>query len=216
MALKNHDWKDHANAQLSKALALAITLLLFAFLLAPRGEQAKVEEKTSAVAETTDAPADTREKEETPQEDLDLDIQDIIPEFELTDAEIDIERMAEISQQTGDIQRTTSSGLTAVVDESPLRFNVYEDPPVNNTAIRPLYPEFARKAGVKGTVVLEVEILADGRVGNIRVVESVQPGPGGLDEAAIAAVRAVSWQPAKSGGNPVSVAIILPIEFKLN
>jgi len=44
----------------------------------------------------------------------------------------------------------------------------------------------------------------------------VQPGPGGLDEAAIEAVRKVRFQPGKSSGNPVDTTVIVPIEFKLN
>jgi len=68
---------------------------------------------------------------------------------------------------------------------------------------------------VQGTVVLEVEVYDDGAVGEIRVQRSVQSGPGGLDEAAINAVRKIRFKPGRSGGNPVNTTVIIPIEFKL-
>jgi len=67
MAAKIIDWKDHANAQFSKALALAITLILFGFLVMPRMESQQSKEE-SALAEMAEAPPDQREKEEDVQE----------------------------------------------------------------------------------------------------------------------------------------------------
>jgi protein TonB len=57
-----------------------------------------------------------------------------------------------------------------------------------------------------------VEVLKDGSIRNIHVKRSV---PGGLDEAAIEAVRKVRFQPGKSSGQPVDVLLIIPVEFKL-
>ncbi|MCK9333345.1 MAG: energy transducer TonB, partial [Candidatus Cloacimonetes bacterium] len=98
-------------------------------------------------------------------------------------------------------------------DERPANFVPYDDPPVVIGSISPVYPEFAKRNGVQGTVVLEVEVLKDGSVRNIHVKKSV---PGGLDEAAIEAIRKVRFQPGKSSGQPVDVLLIIPVEFKLN
>ncbi|MDD2230625.1 MAG: TonB family protein, partial [Candidatus Cloacimonetes bacterium] len=43
----------------------------------------------------------------------------------------------------------------------------FDDPPLPIGSINPVYPEFARKNGIQGTVVLEVEVLKDGSVRNI-------------------------------------------------
>ena len=69
---------------------------------------------------------------------------------------------------------------------------------------------------MQGIVTLEVDVYKDGTVGNIKVVRSVQPGPGGLDEAAINAVKRVRFQPGKSSGNAVDTRVTIPVEFKLN
>ncbi|MDY0381899.1 MAG: energy transducer TonB, partial [Candidatus Cloacimonadaceae bacterium] len=114
--------------------------------------------------------------------------------------------------EIGDITKTTTGSLNQV-DERPANFVPYDDPPVVIGSINPVYPEFAKRNGVQGTVVLEVEVLKDGSIRNIHVKRSV---PGGLDEAAIEAVRKVKFQPGKSSGQPVDVLLIIPVEFKLN
>ncbi|HOY83710.1 MAG TPA: TonB family protein [Candidatus Syntrophosphaera sp.] len=126
------------------------------------------------------------------------------------------EQRAQALQIFGNYQATTSSSLQASDDELPPGFEPFEDAPVPIGGINPVYPDFAKRAGVQGTVVLEVEVFKDGRVGNVEVQRSVQSGPGGLDEAAIAAVKAARFQPGKMNGNPVNTLFILPIEFQLN
>ncbi len=100
-------------------------------------------------------------------------------------------------------------------EERHVQFVPYEDPPVIIGNLAPVYPDAAKRARIQGMVILEVEVYNDGTVGEIRVMRSVQAGPGGLDEAAIAAVRKVRFQPARSGGKSVNSTVIIPIEFKL-
>jgi len=216
MALRSYDWKDHANAQFSKALALAITLMLFAFLVTPRMESQHSKEET-AMAEMAEAPPDQREKEEDVQEqEIEIDIPVFSEELATEDTPELAEQRAQALQIFGNYQATTSSSLQASDDELPPGFEPYEDPPVPIGGINPVYPDFAKRAGVQGTVVLEVEVYKDGRVGNVEVQRSVQSGPGGLDEAAIAAVKAARFQPGKMNGNPVNTLVILPLEFRIN
>jgi len=61
-------------------------------------------------------------------------------------------------------------------------------------------------------VILEAEVLKDGSVRDIRVRRGVG---GGLDEAAIEAVRKVKFQPGKSSGQPVDCLVIIPVEFRI-
>ncbi|MBN2416108.1 energy transducer TonB [bacterium] len=75
-----------------------------------------------------------------------------------------------------------------------------------------VYPDMARLAGIEGTVVLNVHILTDGTVDEIRMLQSVSKV---LDDAAEAAVRSVKWLPAKQREDPVAVWFAVPIEFKL-
>jgi protein TonB len=59
------------------------------------------------------------------------------------------------------------------------------------------YPEQARRLGIEGTVTLFVELTADGRVEDVRIVES--SGHAILDNAAIKGFYAVGRFPGKSG-----------------
>jgi TonB family protein len=78
------------------------------------------------------------------------------------------------------------------------------------------YPEQARLAGVEGRVHVIALIDSSGAV----VDSWAQPGsvpPGfGLEEAAVSAVRAVRWKPAKQAGKPVAAQIAVPVIFKLS
>jgi TonB family protein len=97
-------------------------------------------------------------------------------------------------------------------DETPVYFYPYEDVPIPITRISPVYPEFARRNRIQGTVVLELEILKDGSIRNIVVRRSVP----GLDEAAIEAVRKVRFIPGQIDGKPIDTLLIVPLEFKLD
>lgn len=76
-----------------------------------------------------------------------------------------------------------------------------------------VYPEIARKAGVEGRVTVQAQIDVDGTVLRTKVVQSL--GPNGCDEAAIDAIKAVKWKPAKQRDRPVKVWIAVPVDFKL-
>lgn len=60
---------------------------------------------------------------------------------------------------------------------------------------------------------LELEVLADGTVGLIRVLE--EPGYPRLVAAAIDAARRMRFEPAKSDGRPVRSVVRLPVRFVL-
>jgi len=77
-----------------------------------------------------------------------------------------------------------------------------------------VYPELARKAGVQGKVVVQVQISAKGEVIKTKVI--VPLGNSGCNEAAVAAIKSVKWEPAKQRDKPVTVWISIPIWFRLN
>jgi protein TonB len=77
----------------------------------------------------------------------------------------------------------------------------------------PLYPKAAQERGEKGTVLVEVEVLASGRCGGIRVLAS--SGHVALDEAAVRAVRRWVFRPARRFNQPVPFVVEIPITFRL-
>ncbi|MDD3102816.1 MAG: TonB family protein [Candidatus Cloacimonetes bacterium] len=97
-------------------------------------------------------------------------------------------------------------------DDGSKEFISYYEPPMLLDKISPIYPKKAKKNLIQGTVVLEVQVLKDGSVGNINVKRSV---PGGLDQAAIEAVKKVRFCPGKRNGKPVIELMMIPIEFRL-
>lgn len=77
----------------------------------------------------------------------------------------------------------------------------------------PSYPPLARARGLDGEVVLNVQILSDGRVGDVYVVSS--PGHPLLENEAIAAVKSWTFFPATEDGQAVSSNKKVRIPFRL-
>ncbi len=78
--------------------------------------------------------------------------------------------------------------------------------------VRPAYPRLARRLGKEGKVVLRLFIDKDGRLLNMEIVERAGFG---FDEAAIYAVKASTFKPARMNGMSVASTALLPIIFKL-
>ncbi len=92
----------------------------------------------------------------------------------------------------------------------------YEKPPAPIKQVPPLYPIHIQKQKIQGQVWLEVELLVDGSVGQIEVKQSLQSGPGGLDESAVNAVKQWRFKPAESDGKPVPCWVTFPVTFSLD
>ncbi|MEZ5504459.1 MAG: energy transducer TonB [Gammaproteobacteria bacterium] len=78
---------------------------------------------------------------------------------------------------------------------------------------KPAYPSMSRRRGEEGTVMLELLVLKDGSVGDIRVKES--SGYPRLDRSALEAVRRWRYTPAQQGGKPIEYRYLQPITFGL-
>jgi protein TonB len=84
---------------------------------------------------------------------------------------------------------------------------------IPKSRVSPRYPMAAQRLGVGGTVVLETMILADGSVGEIRIIQD--PGAkAGLGKAAVAAVRKWRYEPAIRDGEPVAAPLRIQVSFK--
>ncbi len=81
------------------------------------------------------------------------------------------------------------------------------------TYCQPVYPRQSRLLGEQGTVVLFVEIGADGRPGAIVVTKS--SGHTRLDAAAVQALRKATFVPARRRGEPVPSVKRIAIAFRL-
>lgn len=77
----------------------------------------------------------------------------------------------------------------------------------------PPYPRVARRRGYEGTVLLEVLVTEEGRVGELRVVES--SGHDLLDKASLRAVEAWRFSPGRRGDRVVAMRVFVPVRFRL-
>ena len=89
---------------------------------------------------------------------------------------------------------------------------VDETGPVPKSTPLPVYPEFARKALIDGTVVLQILVNADGVVRNVKVIKGVS----GIDQAAVDIVKQWTFWPARKNGEPVAAWTTVPFVFKVS
>lgn len=100
---------------------------------------------------------------------------------------------------------------TAAAREEPVLSPRVDAGHLSNPA--PRYPASSRRLGEQGTVMLEVLILPDGSVGDLRVKQT--SGHLRLDAAALNAVRQWRYQPARKGGKPIAYWYLQPVVFSL-
>ncbi|MFH1313177.1 MAG: M56 family metallopeptidase [Candidatus Eisenbacteria bacterium] len=137
-----------------------------------------------------------------------------------------LDKSAEEAVRKWKFEPATEAGtpieMTIVI---PVRFRLdgkekplgVESPPelIDQPTIKPVYPEDARKAGISGKVVLEVQVKKDGSTGKIEVTEGVEGYPS-LSESAIEALSTWKFKPATRDGKPIDMTIAIPVAFRLD
>jgi TonB family protein len=83
--------------------------------------------------------------------------------------------------------------------------------PVATRKVDPAYPLELMRQNLSGTVILHAVILANGRVGTVRVLRSVDDR---LDQFASDAIAKWQFQPAMKNGSPVAVEATFWIPFR--
>lgn len=86
--------------------------------------------------------------------------------------------------------------------------------PIDGQTPAPRYPVAAMRAGESGTVMVRVEVGADGVPVGIGIEQSSHSRE--LDRAAMEAVRQWRFNPAQQDGQPVPSTLVIPIDFNLN
>jgi TonB family protein len=81
--------------------------------------------------------------------------------------------------------------------------------------VQPRYTSQAMVSKISGLIVLEAVVRADGTVGAVRVVKSLDPKLG-LDRAAIDAAKQWIFKPGTRRGQAVDVIVTLILEFRLH
>ena len=104
------------------------------------------------------------------------------------------------------------AGVETVAPAAPKRISA---PRILNK-VEPDYPEDARQDGAVGTVGVKIEVLENGRPGDVQLVSS--SGRQSFDEAAMQAVRKWRFVPAQeaASGQPIRCFTTLAVVFNLN
>ncbi len=95
------------------------------------------------------------------------------------------------------------------VSNAPVRVGGRILPPRLVSSVLPIYPEIAQQARVSGTVVIDATIDKAGNVAKMRVIS----GPELLRDAALSALRRWKYEPSKLNGQPISVEMVVSIQF---
>lgn len=90
---------------------------------------------------------------------------------------------------------------------------VREAAPLYRVNPPPEYPGIARKRGYQGTVVLEVLVDQNGRVGDLRLFAS--SGHSILDRSAMASVKGWLFEPGMKWGKKIDMWVRVPVRFEL-
>jgi protein TonB len=104
-------------------------------------------------------------------------------------------------------------------DDEPPLFVPYDEPPEIIGGYAALfskleYPEIARRAGIEGTVIINVEVDEKGAIRRMEVLKGSARGTG-FEEAAIKALKQMKWKPAYVRDRPIKVWVTIPVKFKL-
>lgn len=78
----------------------------------------------------------------------------------------------------------------------------------------PYYPVDVIRSGGEGTVLISVYILADGRVGDVKLISS--SGIPKLDQSAMREAKKWRFVPGTTDGKPMAMWKQLPVTFRLN
>ena len=80
--------------------------------------------------------------------------------------------------------------------------------------VKPVYTQASRDAKIQGRVWLSVVVKKDGTVGDVQVRQSLDT-EFGLDDAAVAAMRQWTFEPARRNGEAVAVRVTVEMSFTL-
>jgi protein TonB len=87
--------------------------------------------------------------------------------------------------------------------------------PVATFEAKPIFTPEGMRAKIQGDVTLEVVVLADGTVGQVRVVQSLDRASG-MDNAAIESARKWRFRPGTKDGKPVATIVRMIVSFRLH
>jgi protein TonB len=97
-------------------------------------------------------------------------------------------------------------------DVPPPDFVPFEKEPVVIRRVEPVYPEFAKKAGLEGSVYVNIWVDKEGKVRDVKILKSDSEI---FDQPVIDACKQWLFSPAMMKNGPVAVWVAVPFRFSL-
>lgn len=163
-------------------------------------------------ARAKSAPAPAKPQPATPSTNAQASSLDALPDFGLALSGGGGPGMA-IPQGGGGGQAKTATAAPKVLSRAPATAGDCADPPAKPKLLsrpNPTYTDAARAAGIAGKVRVEITVDEQGRVVSVRVIQGLGYG---LDESALAAARALTFEPAVRCGKPSPATFKIGFNF---
>ena len=122
-------------------------------------------------------------------------------------------RLVEEPSPPPPVQPEPQPATPSPVEVAPVQQVAAQPPALLAGQEPPRYPVSALRSGESGTVVLRVQVDAEGRAGDVEIIE--RSGSRDLDRAAADAALRWRFQPARDAeGRPMPGEAIVPVEFQ--
>ncbi len=133
----------------------------------------------------------------------------VMPQETTSAATSDLQQLLAINDSAANNNAETASAPQSA--QQATTAPVFDADTLNNPV--PDYPALAKRRGIEGTVLLGVQVTAEGVAKSVTVIKT--SGFSMLDRAAQEAVVRWKFVPARKGNDPVEASVIVPIEFRL-
>jgi protein TonB len=212
---KKADLISKYNTTLQISIIISLSIVIIAFKFFPHIQSSgKIMQAPQELFKVQDVSASVQSKPlppppaARPQIIVATPSDEVLKDVEIGSSELDVNQ-----QVAPPPQEMRNSGAS----EEPQYFVAVEEMPKPIGGIEAIqknikYPEIARRAGIEGTVYVMAYLDEHGNVVNAEIVRGIA---GGLDEAAINAVKLTKFTPGKQRGRPVRVKVVIPIKFVL-
>jgi protein TonB len=122
-----------------------------------------------------------------------------------------------LSQNKKKAPHKTAPNKSAVKTDSTdgtKQFTEVDEMPTPVKTAKAEYPEDARKAGVEGTVWVNILVGTDGTVKDVTALK-MNDGSPEIKQSALDAAKQYTFKPAMKNNKPVQVWVTMPFRFKL-
>ncbi len=195
-------------------LVLSLTLLIVAFRADFSNEssfQVQMEEQETVDMKQIQQTQQEKEPPPPPKPPVPQEV----PNNEVIENETDFDASLDMDERLDTSQGPPDDGEEE--EEEQEIFMVVENQPELVGGMKALqqavdYPDFAKKAGIEGRVIVQFVVDKQGNVKNPKVTRGVHKL---LNEEAVKAVKEQSFKPGKQRGESVKVQMSLPVTFRL-